>query len=225
VTQLPPIPKCVQATLFYLSSGGIPARNILYFSYTQTLSAADLGTICNNIATQWGSHMAAQTLSSWGLEGVGASDLSSQTAAQNGSTGATIPGTATGGLVGAAVSFVISNETARKYRGGHSRNYLPGIPQADLSDSNTWSVAAQTAILNAWTAFLQGIVTVGVPAAVGVLQHVVAHRYGKTAGSPVSASAPSTLSVPLTNPFFDQITAYKTNPQVGSQRRRNQQTG
>jgi len=124
---------------------------------------------------------------------------------------------------GAAV--VISHETSRKYKGGHSRTYVAGMPRQSLSDGNTLSTLGATALLSAWNAFITAFITTAVPAAVGALQQVVAHRYGKTATAPVLSASTGVRSVPLTTPFTDPITASVINPQLGSQRRRNQQAG
>lgn len=223
MTALPPVPKCIQFQLLYTDGADTDIRNMLYFTYTQTLSSTDLQTLCNTMVTVWGSHMAGQTVQRCVLEGVIATDLSGPTSAEGSSSIASIPGTivpATSQGLTSGAAFVMSNITALKYRGGHSRNYIPGLPQSGLLDANTWTVAFQTTIINAWAAFLQAFVSTAVPTAVGVLQQVVAHRFGKTAGAPVLSGV---KSVPLSNPFTTAVTAHKTNPQVGSQRRRNQQ--
>jgi hypothetical protein len=220
---LPPILRTVQFQLLYTDSADTDVRNILYFTYSNSMSATDLTTLCNNMKTQWNTHMASSTVPNVLLEEVFANDLSSDFAPQAADTLAAFPGTNGGTKLTSGAAFVISNETGLKYRGGHSRNYLPGIPENDLLDANTWSTAAQTAILNAWTAFLSAFIQTAVPAAVGTLVHVVAHRFGKTPDAPVLAGVSASKSVPLTSPFTTPISAYRTNPQVGSQRRRNQQ--
>jgi hypothetical protein len=198
---------------------------MLYFTYTQTMSATDLGTLTNNMKNDWVTHMAGQTTANISLLEVFANDLSSVTAPEAVDSLPSRPGTivpATSPSLPYATCFVVGNETNRKYRGGHSRNYLPGMPQSGMVDGNTWSVAFQSAIITAWQAFLQEFVTTLVPTAVGVLTQTVAHRFGRPAGAPPDSELPS---VPLANPFTDTVVAYHSDPQVGSQRRRNHQGG
>lgn len=220
---LPPLPKTLQMQLIYAWGSNANIRNMLYFTYSGGVSAGDLLVLTRNMKTQWGLHMAPQTVSDCFLDTVFGNDLNSNLGAQAIDGNPAVVGTAAGTRTTAGAAFVIGNESALKYRGGHSRTYLPGMPEPNTSDSNSWSTVAQQAILTAWSAFITAFITTAVPAAVGTLQQVVAHRFGKTAGSPVSTADIDVPSVPLTSPFTQPITGYRTNPQVGSQRRRNQQ--
>lgn len=222
---LPPVPKTIQFKLFFNSHGNSNVQNILYFTYTGTLASTDLQTICNNLLSQWATHMSPQQCTTTSLLGVTGNDLSSVTAAKSASSG--VP--AAGGNVGAEVSngaaFVIGHETNRKYKGGHSRSYVPGVAVSELSDGNTWSNTFQASMISAWNAFVTAFISTAVPAAVGTLAQVVAHRYGASPIAPVSGGVSVLKSVPLASPFTDPVTASVANPQVGSQRRRNQQAG
>lgn len=223
MTALPFVPKTIQFQLVYTDQADSDIRNMLYFTYGNSLSATDLQTLCNSMASNWDAHMATNTTTNVALEEVFASDLSSDVSAQAASTLGVQTGGNAGGHLTSGAAFVMGYETSRKYRGGHARNYLPGMPVTGLADANTWTAAWQTTIVNAWSAFLNAFVSAAVPVAVGALTHVVAHRFGKTPGAPVLASSGAVKSVPLAVPFTDPITAIRSNPQVGSQRRRNQQ--
>jgi hypothetical protein len=220
---LPPLAKTIQFQLIFTDGADSDIRNMLYFTYTNTLSNTDLQTICATVKSQWSTHMATSITTNVQLEEVFASDLSGPTSAQSSDGQAAVAGSNAGTHLTSGAAFVMSNETARKYRGGHSRNYIAGLPANDLADANTWTAGAQAALLTAWSAFLNGIVSVAVPVAVGVLQHVVAHRFGKVATVDASSGLTVVRSVPLTSPFTDPVVAIRTNPQVGSQRRRNLQ--
>jgi hypothetical protein len=220
---LPPVPNCIQVTMIYGDGGDASIRNILYFTYSGSVSATDLGTFCALVKSEWGSNMAAQTVTTTALEEVFATDLGSHTGAQAADGNPSLAGTHAGPGLTSGAAFVMGNEGTLRYRGGHSRNYLPGMPQSGLQDPNTWTLTFQQAVLTAWTAFLQAVIT-HAPAAMGALAHAIAHRFGRTATSPVlSASAPDVPSVPLAAPFTEPVKANRTNPQVGSQRRRNLQ--
>lgn len=219
------MPKCIQFKLFFNDHGNTNVQCMFYVRYTGTLASTDLQTLCNNLFSQWATHMGPQISQSCSLLGVTGNDLSSVTGAKSASTGVAQPGTNINGFNPNGAAFVIGHETARKYRGGHSRTYIPGTPNGSLSDGNTWSNAFQAATLTAWNAFVTAFIQTAVPAAVGALTQVVAHRYGASATAPVSGGVSALKSVPLANPFTDDVTASVANPQVGSQRRRNQQAG
>lgn len=220
---LPPVSFALHFRLLYVDFGNTNVQNNLYFTYSQTMSNTDLTTLCNSMVTRWTNHIGPQVSQNLTLFGVVANDLTTSTAAQGASTVPSIGGALAGPELSNAAAFVISNETARRYRGGHSRVYLPGQMQSHLADGNTWTTAFQTAMLQAWNAFISEFITTAVPAAVGTLRQIVVHRYGRTSTSPVSTVDDDSPSVPLTNPYFDLVTASAANPNVGSQRRRNQQ--
>lgn len=225
MTAMPPINKAIEFTLFYNDQGNANVQNKLWLTYSSTLALSDLVILCNNIMTSWGAQFAAQVVPGCSLEGVTGNDLSSMTAPQGVSTHAPIAGSNGGQNIPNGSCGVIAYETNLKYKGGHGRVYVPGLPRNSLSDGNTWTTAARAAIQAAWAAFITEVTGVAVPAAVGALTHVIAHRFGKTAGSPVLSSSSSLKSVPLTAPFTTPVSSYFMNPQVGSQRRRNQQAG
>lgn len=225
MTALPPLPKVIQFKIFTNDHGNSNVQNVLYFSYTGSLAATDLQTLCNNLVAAWVANILPKLVNTNSILGVTGDDLSSDTAPKSASTSVVSAGTVTPPSITSGAAFVIGHDTSRKYKGGHSRSYITGLPTSDLADGNTWSAAAQTAILSAWNAFVTAFTQTLVPAAVGALTQVVAHRYGKTPGSPVLALGSGSKSVPLTTPFADPVTASVANPQVGSQRRRNQQAG
>lgn len=225
MTALPPLPKVIQFKVFTNDNGNTNVQNILYFRYTGNVGSTDMQTLCNNLFTDWVTALFSHLVNTNHLLGVTGNDLSSVTAAKSASTAAVATATAVPPGVTSGAAFIIGHETSRKYKGGHSRTYLTGLPVSSLSDGNTWSAAAQTTILSAWNAFVTAFTSTLVPAAVGQLIQVVAHRYGASPTAPVLAGVSASKSVPLLTPFSDDVTASIANPQVGSQRRRNQQVG
>lgn len=157
------------------------------------------------------------------LTSITINDLNSNTGAKVAEQ-LSIAGTASGTRLTSGVALVISKKESLKYRGGHGRNYFAGMTEGSSSDPNTWSSALQTAMATAWSTFISQIISAA-PAALGALKEVVVHRFGKTATAPASTSEYKVIprSVPLTNPIVSLVTGYVVNPQVASQRRRNQQ--
>jgi hypothetical protein len=218
---LPPVPNCFELKFITNDGGDADIQNRTFWSFNGTLSSTDLQTIVAAAFTQWGSHLASIYRIPVVLTEVSGNDLSSATGAQAFATGST-PGTNPGtGALTSGACFVLSFEGALKYRGGHSRIYLSGVPNNDLSDPNTWTTAYATNIVSGWTAFRNALIA-AIPSAVGVVAQVIAHRYGATAASPVEGGGGSRLrSVPLTHPFTEPVVAVRGNIAVGSQRRRN----
>jgi hypothetical protein len=119
--------------------------------------------------------------------------------------------------------MVIQRKTARRYRGGHSRVYLPGMLASYLDDTEeAWDA---TQLANTETAW-QGIEAAG---------QAVLHTNGHTDATPVVVSyylgftnvlypsgryhARPTLRA---TPEVDIVTAFGGNPRPCSQRRRQQ---
>jgi hypothetical protein len=200
-------------------------QNALWFTYTGTAAATDLNTLMGIVVSAWSANIAPHYSTNGHLVGVEITDLNSKTGAKVGET-VSVAGTQAGNELTSGVAAVVSGKESDRYRGGHRRVYLPSRNGNDLADANTWSVAFQTAISAAWQAFVNQIISAA-PAALGALKDVIVHRFGATAGSPVLATSGKMRlkSVPLTTPITHPITSYVTNPQVASQRRRNQQTG
>ena len=76
-------------------------------------------------------------------------DLTSETSAQ-GEYSASSAGTLVGGALPASTALVVSQQTSRRFRGGHSRVYLPLGDDSKLVDDSNWESAFATAAGTAW---------------------------------------------------------------------------
>jgi hypothetical protein len=216
-----PVPNCIEL-VFIMSDGGDTGMEChTYWGYNGSVSATDLTTMCSAAYGQWGAHILPQQGNWVTLEECFGNDLASITGAQAAFSGASIGTSAGTGKLSSGTAFVLSFETSRKYRGGHSRIYIPGVPASDLADANSWTTTQATNMVTGWQAFRNALVA-AIPAAIGIVGQVVAHRYGASATAPVLGAPSVRKSVPLTHPFTDPVTAIRGNISVGSQRRRNQ---
>jgi hypothetical protein len=188
--------------------------------YTNSLSSADALTLCTTLATSWNTRMAPVTDPHYTLTQTSVNDLNSRTGVEVGFTTSHV-GTATGNPLGAAVAFVMSAKTALKYRGGHSRVYIPGISAAEEADQNSWSTTGQGAVFTAWTGMLGDLAT-SPPVGVGAMSQVVV-RYISSNKADFPPPVPTTFPALIVPPLVLPITSWVSNPQFGSQRRRNQQ--
>lgn len=223
---LPPVPDTIEVTLVGNDGGDGNIQNKYHFTYSGTADATSLNTLLGIVATSWSANLAPHLPSTYHLTSITINDLNSATGAKVGESlsiaGTLTPGTA----LTSGAAAVLSLQTSLKYRGGHGRTYLGGMVKESTADANTWTTVFQAALQAALAAFINEIISAA-PALLGALKHVIVHRFGKTAGSPVAQAGfkVTAKSVPLTTPFTMPVTGIVTNPQVASQRRRNQQRG
>lgn len=220
---LPNVPKTARFTLHTQITGGPVCLTRFHMAYTGTVGAVDATTLCTTLGTSWNTRMAPNTGSDYQLTATQLEDLDSKTGVN-----VVVPmshaGTATQTGVTAGACFIMSAHVAFRYRGGHSRVYIPGITTQDLADKNSWSVPSQGTINTAWTSMLSDL-NVTPPIAVGALSQVVVHMYSSNVKDFPGGVPPSTHKPPwpLASPITYPVTGWSSNPQVGSQRRRNQQ--
>lgn len=220
---LPSPGKVIRVTLQFTDGSDSNILNRVYFSYTGSVSATDCTSINNTIDTAWGSHMATNITSNVALIGVTTSDLSSATGAEVTTTYNTA-GSNAGTKLASGTSIVMQNKLARKYRGGHPRTYLAGMPEAALLNANTWVTATADNALTGWTQVLSAVVG-SPPADLGVVAQVnVSYYLGFTVvTNPISGRARNVPKL-RTTPVVDVVQSVGVNLKVGSQRRRNKQS-
>lgn len=217
----PPAPKTARFRLHIQITGGPIASPHFYMRYTNTLSSTDALTLCTTLATSWNTRLAPITTPSYTLIQTDVNDLDSRTGVEVGFTTSHV-GTAAGAEVAAAVSFVLSHHTSLKYRGGHSRVYLPGISGSNLTDRNSWSAVGQGAVFTAWSGLISDLTT-SPPVGVGALSQVVVRYISSNKADFPPNAIPPAFPALLPTPLILPVTSITSNPQVGSQRRRNQQ--
>lgn len=226
VPALPDVPDTIEVVLTGNDGGDNNITNKYYFTYTGTADATSLNTLLGIVASSWSANIAPMVHQQYHLTQIVINDLNSKTGAKVAETvniAGTRPGT---GIQASGVAAVVSFKEPLKYRGGHGRTYLGGLLHEDAADANTWSTVFQAALQAAIEAFIAQIISAA-PAALNALKHVIVHRFSKTGVPPVRMDGykVTALSVPLNPPVTHAVTGYVCNPQVASQRRRNQQTG
>jgi hypothetical protein len=167
-------------------------------------------------AANWAPYFTAEKT----FEFVTITDLSSSTPG-TGTSNLTFVGTNAGDEVPAATCALISRQTARRYRGGHSRVYLPWLSEDDLSDDSHWLA---TPIANAALEYrgyelaiaAQCVIELGgtaVPCSVSYYS-----GFTNVTGPTGRMRAKPTVRVA---PLVFDITAWVGRAKVASQRRRN----
>lgn len=208
----PPVPKTVRVELNWVATpNNNQAHNIFYIQSpgsANEVPPSDLGSIANALASTGTGHfpnsIAYNVASNWSLATITVSD--------NGGSEATT--TATVGYAGAATppslppqcAVCASFAIAARYKGGHPRMYLPGVPSGALT-SNNWSQLTSSYA--------------------GLVQTEVTNALDWITSTTVEGSTlvPGTISytrnkVPLTTPVFYAYGLVTVHERLDSQRRR-----
>lgn len=184
-----------------------PIVNILHVQYAPTsdfLTAAQLDAFVKAVSDIWQGQIIPLQSSAITLLGAFGQDLSSDTS-PSGSWTTAAGGLAAGTSLSASVAVCVSWKQAQRYKGGHPRTYLAGLPTAATNSPSTISASTVTAVsaaANSLRTGIQGIATSGVSSASMVLVRYFLNK------------------VPLTNPLTNVITASSVNSRLDSQRRR-----
>lgn len=161
---LPPVPGVVRVAMTGVLDL-IPIATIFHMGYTGSppSGTAVLG-FSDAVASNWGTFVNAHLCNTCSYDTFTVTDLSSETGAE-GIFEASHVGGASGVAVPNSVQLVISKAIARRYRGGHPRTYICGLPSTGLLDQTHWQTPFAIGIANAWSTFIQGLIgTVSFPA-------------------------------------------------------------
>lgn len=133
---------------------GKPWVNVLHAQFTGgTAQVSDLATFATGVRTAWTTNIAPLCHNYTQLNQVEVTDLTTRTSNQGNDT------TSVSGSGGAAISpnslaACLTLKVVNRYRGGHPRIYLPGVPQANLAgDGATWSTGKASAYTAGGRAF------------------------------------------------------------------------
>jgi len=216
---LPNVPKVVRLDHLFNSppNGNIFTRN--YVQYSGALSVADANTWSASLAAAFGARWKAHMSSAVTYLGLTMTDLNSNTGPQVGA-----PRSDAGSVVNAIVSnatcVVVEWETARRFRGGHPRSYMPGGPASLTLDTETWTAAA---VANWHTDFLGWVTDMSTapPAAVGTaLPVAVSYFQGFTVVTRTPLRSRNVNSLRVGGPLVDVIVNAEPRLRFGTQRRR-----
>jgi hypothetical protein len=204
---MPPLPDVAQVVKVEViqDSDGIPVVNLLHYRYTGgPPSIANLTTFATTVHAQWLAHIMTDLATTFLLEEVIATDLTSATSAR-GSFTLQSAGAAVDEQISANAACVIAHNIARRYRGGHPRSYLCGLVATDLFDSHTLNPANVAAFQVDWDTFTANVIAAAIPGTASTTYVNVSYRTG---------------NAPRVVPLVDAILSSTVRARVGSQRRR-----
>jgi len=221
---LPNVAKVVRVDFHQTFANDLSCLNRIFLSYAGALSQADAQTWVNTINTSWGrpTAMKGVQVAAAALSRVVLTDLTSNTSPQAENDTA-ISGTNASNPLSAGAAFCLKFKLARRYRGGHPRIYILGASQNLLFNAQQWSATTITAYLAAWNDFMtNGPLTA--PSAVSTVNHVNVSYFSGFHNVTFPSGRIRPVPTLRNTPAVDLVVAYAGNPQVASQRRRNQQS-
>ena len=204
---LQPVSHVCQVSILGLLAG-VASNNVIHVGASagggDFFSQADVDAIAVGVRAAYASHFLTGMSNQFTLGTVIAKDLTSDTAPQAFISGSTV-GSVNATPLPSNVAMCISWAISRRYRGGHPRTYLSGLPDGQQSSPNTWSTTAITNFSNFAAGFMNDINTIAV-GATGHAQLVTVHRMKN--------------KIVLIPPTVDVITDSAIDSRLDSQRRR-----
>jgi hypothetical protein len=166
---LPPVAKTLKVVCSGLQSG-INWANIFHFLYT---GPAPSGTDCVALATSFHGDYASSWMPSLSsgctLEHTEVTDLDTAVGAGGGYS-ATNPGGAFGSVIANQLAAIINWHAPTRYRGGHPKTFIPGLPNGSITDAlhlTPAKIADLQTASNNWL-FSTGTITHGAISVVGM---------------------------------------------------------
>ncbi len=217
---LPSVPQTLRIQYKWQIDEDLGAVCREFFRYTGAgASAADLVTLANSICASYVVNIQDLFHVSRSLLSVTITDLSSPTSPEGISTDVALVGTRAGTKLPASSSVLQSQEILRRYRGGHPRTYWPMGVEADLQDSQTWTVAFVNAVhaglvnhFNDWSTDL-------VPGITSVENVNVSYYEGFTVHTGTTGRARN-VSTPRLSPVVDVVVSSIVREGIAQIRRR-----
>ncbi len=148
-------------------------------------------------------------------------DLSSPSAVQSQVTTNSSGGGGAGATLAGGSAAVVKKRIARRYRGGHPRDYIAGLLQSSLSNPQTLTTGFVTNLTNDYNAFISAVLLAVPVAAAPAFEVNVSYFSGfHNVTDPISGRSRA-VPTPRVTPVVDLITGHTVNPSIASQRRRN----
>jgi hypothetical protein len=175
---VPPLPPVFGTAKIIVKQtlAGVNVFNVLHASSVPATgwAVSELQAMANAVRAAWVTNVLPLQASTLTLTDVQVVDLSSNTGNEATASGSS-NGTAVASSLPANVAVTWSWRIGTRYRGGHPRTYIGGIPTNAATNANTILASSVTAHLNAATAIraaINGVNVGGNPAAHSVVHYV-----------------------------------------------------
>jgi hypothetical protein len=215
-----PANKCIKTAVNFADADGHVAQCRFFFTYAATPpTAANLTAVAGAVAAVVTSELMPLCHDSWTSAETVCTDLTSDTSPVGLAAGGTA-GALAGARLPGSTALVVSRETGRRFRGGHSRVYIPAGDATKLTSDALWDNAFVGDVQTAWED-VEGAAFTAAWAGAGTIDFVMASFYAGFTnvpyGSPVKYRRTPTAR--STAEFFSVLN-YVGKAAVGTQRRR-----
>jgi hypothetical protein len=195
--------------------------NRLFYSYSGTAPTdAELDTFSGSVGTAWIDNITPLQNDIVSLKGVQTEDLTSSTSGVGAAVEDNV-GTRSGAALAAGTAFVVAEEIARRYRGGHPRVYLYVGVATDLAAAFAWTGTFAADVVTAFGAFDTAVQAAGWSGA-GTLTPVNVSYFSGFTNHTYPSGRTRPIPTPRVTPVVDPILSFIGRESVGSQRRRNE---
>jgi hypothetical protein len=150
---LPNVPGVIKTIFKHGLSTGEDLFNIFYWAYTGADTNTTLLDFVTDLAARWGTHVMPQLSADTTLTAVEGIDLTSNTSPEQ-TAFTSIAGSKAPPITPANCALVVSEEIARRYRGGHPRKYMGGLTNGQLASPSFWNVSDANAMSAALASFV-----------------------------------------------------------------------
>lgn len=217
---LPVVNKVLRVSLTFALDQDLGARVGFFKRYAGVAPTnGQLNTFCDGIGDLFVSTDMNDLMNdTYSVTLIEATDLSSDVAAI-GSDATERPGTRAGSVLPADNAVLCSHRVARRYRGGHPRNYWPFGSSGDVEDAQTWDGDFITNCDTAFDAFYGGINALGWASA-GTIDSVNVSYYQGFEVFMGPTGRARNISTVRDEPVIDTITAHTASVGIASQRSR-----
>jgi hypothetical protein len=220
-----PVPGVVQITFKFTYGADIDVINRFYQKYSGTPGAlSDTGAAAWAAAgtSAWSAHQASALSDKLALNFVLVEDLTSDTGAVGDDTTGAVGGDTTTETP-AGVCVVVAAHIERRYRGGHPRQYLAGLPANNLLTPQEIQPGFVTSLQSGYVAF-RAAVAAGCPTAIAPATDVNVSYFQGFTNHTYPSGRVRPIPNPRATPVVDQIAFFEVRNKLGSQRRRNLQS-
>lgn len=215
-----PAPKTVRISQLFADADGHLAQCRFYLAYSGAVGIpADYTLVATACNTAINADIMPFLHNSWLSDETVAVDLTSDTSPEGSHVSAS-PGLLAGGRLPGSTALVVSQQTARRYRGGHSRVYLPAGDDTKLATDATWASDFVASVQAGWQTVVSDTAG-GFWGTAGAVTAVMASFYlgftNEPYGTPVKyRRVPTPRAAAVNYPVIN----YLGKTAIGTQRRR-----
>lgn len=218
---LPGVPHVVRIDHHYTWGIDTNVMTRTFWDSFRDLTTGESINLANASVASWGARWAPILWTGMTIQQAVVTNLSGPTAAVGVSTAAPISGTDGGEPVSADTAIVVNAKIARRYRGGHPKQFMGGGTNDDLTNPQQWSDAAVAEFLSAAQNYDNDVSSSlgGITGHGGVRVAISYFHNNVVVINPITGRARN-VSQLRGVPLVDPVAINQVDKTVGSQRRR-----